>query len=408
MYKKILFITIIITIAFYSYSKEKPKDYDILTNIKIPEHTEKKFFLVIPKYPKSNIISYKSRVNIIRDYLDKTLVNDKNDANIYIFKCSFQVVKLYKNYTIEKRINCVMIAKAVIKIYSNKNILLLKLYIYSRSEKIIDDDSEIEIVKEELLNESFSAFLTKLNDNENFKNFIKEESYNKIDDSNKLKNKIEPWKELLIKNKNDYKLLFSIGYAIDYGGYFSLVNTKKVPFGTLGKFCFEIYPVDIFSIEYQFDIGSLLFGLLYNGIYKCISIQINNDLNFSFNFLNTAFCCQSTYFIIGYHYNYFTGENSLTEYIYKPGKYHIENRFTQNTHLIKIGLGYKFFFRNPYIDRSDGSCGFEISYMPSYNDYFKEWHHGINLSFIIKSNWYIHVFKEKPGKYVSKKYFQVR
>ena len=76
MSKKILFITIIITIAFYSYSKEKPKDYDIITNIKIPEHTGKKFFLVIPKYSKLNIIFYKSRVNIIKDYLDKTLAKN--------------------------------------------------------------------------------------------------------------------------------------------------------------------------------------------------------------------------------------------------------------------------------------------------------------------------------------------
>ncbi len=407
-YKKFLYITGYILIAFYTFSKNFLLDYDIQTNIKIPESADKLFYLEIPKWPSSNIISQDSRVKIIKDYLGNTFSDNKIEEDIYIFKCIFQDNKFYVNYTIEDKINCVMITSAFIEIYNNKNNLLLKLFIYARAEKIIEYKNELDSTKEELLQESFISFLNKINQNENFINFINNTGYSKNDDSLKLKNKIQPWKELLTKNKNDYRLLFSLGCQFDIGAYFSVVSPIVSFQSSIGKIGFEIYPLNLFSIEYQFDISHLLFSLLYSGFYGYKSIQIDNDLYFNFNFFNTPFFCNIISFIVGHKYNYFTSEDSSTQYTYKAGNFYIEDKFVQNIHSFRIGIGYKFLPTNPYISRNTGSYGIEICYIPTYNDYFNELFHGIQILFTIKSNWNLFFFREKPLKSVSKNYFQVR
>ena len=412
IFKKIFFTLIFILIIFHTYSKQfikdNLKDYNIQTGVKISESTDKKFYLEIPNWFRSNIISQNTKINIIKDYLGNTLTENITNSDIYKFKCIFIDNNFYYNYTIEEKINCIMIIMASIKIYDNKNKLLLKLHINSRVEKITDNENEIEPTIKELLKECFTSFLNKINENENFINFLDNSSYSKIDDSTKYLNIIHPWNDLLTKNKNNYKTILSLGYQIDMGAYVSVVSPTASLQASYGKFVFEAFPTDLFSIEYQFDVSSLLFSLIYGALYNYTSIQINNDLYFNFNFLKNPFFCSSISIILGNNYNYFTSQNAITQYSYKPGYYYIEDKFIQNIHSFRVGIAYRLIQSNPYIRKSSSSFGIEICYIPTYNDYFNELYHGIEILFIVKGNSYIHIFREKPHKYVSKKYFQVR
>jgi len=210
------------------------------------------------------------------------------------------------------------------------------------------------------VNNAFSLFFKQINDvlkidknNNKSKKIIQKPKKINIEEYNALKNKTESF----------CSTIASIGFTSLIGFQYYAEKNQPKPYFELLSFFIEVYPIDIFSIEYRFDTFGLLSSLVFVSLINPYNyVSLRNTLNFHIHDIKKSRFPISGYFTTGFIYENYFGENISLQFFTNDPYTEFYGKFSYNIYTLVLGGGLLINFNSPYINRYLSAFGNEINY----------------------------------------------